>query len=94
MDEVVLVEVLEKICGFIVEYGEGVLEVYDLRICIVGKLIFIDFYLVVLGFMIVEVVYDICDCIEMVICEDVFGVCIIIYVELEYKVKYVGIVVL
>ncbi len=94
MDESASEDTLDVIRGVISEHGEGALEAHDLRTRHAGKLIFIDFHLVVPGTMTVDDAHDICDRIEGALEHTIAGSKVTIHVEPDFKAKHSGIVVL
>ncbi|MEO6396161.1 MAG: cation diffusion facilitator family transporter [Devosia sp.] len=84
---------LTRIREIIQDNAEGAIEAHDIRTRQAGKMIFIDFHLVVAGAMSVEAAHAICDHIEAKLREGVEDVQITIHVEPENKAKHSGIVV-
>lgn len=93
MDVAVPQETQKTIREVIAQNADGAIEAHDIRTRQAGKLIFIDFHLVVPGAMTVEAAHAICDCIEAKLRETVKDVQITIHVEPEAKAKHAGIVV-
>ncbi len=93
MDVAVEPKVLGRIRELISTNAEGAIEAHDIRTRQAGKMIFIDFHLVVPGAMSVEAAHAICDRIEAKLREAVEGAQITIHVEPENKAKHSGIVV-
>ena len=93
MDVAVEPKSLGKIREIISANAEGAIEAHDIRTRQAGKMIFIDFHLVVPGTMSVEAAHAICDVIEAKLREAVENAQITIHVEPEEKAKHSGIVV-
>ncbi len=93
MDVAVEPKALALIREIISANAEGAIEAHDIRTRQAGKMIFIDFHLVVPGSMSVETAHAICDAIEAKLREKVDGAQITIHVEPENKAKHSGIVV-
>lgn len=94
LDEAVPADVLDRIRSVISRGAAGAIEAHDLRTRQAGRVVFIDFHLVVQGAMTVSDAHDICDCIERALKESVPGALVTIHVEPEAKAKHQGIVVL
>jgi divalent metal cation (Fe/Co/Zn/Cd) transporter len=84
---------VERIRDVISSNAEGAIEAHDLRTRHAGRLIFVEFHLVVAGSMPVAEAHDICDRIERAIKTEVPDTRITIHVEPEEKAKHAGIVV-
>ena len=93
MDVAVETKSLHLIREIISANAEGAIEAHDIRTRQAGKMIFIDFHLVVPGAMSVEAAHAICDVIEAKLREAVANAQITIHVEPEEKAKHSGIVV-
>jgi cation diffusion facilitator family transporter len=93
MDVAVEPAALRTIREIISANAEGAIEAHDIRTRQAGKMIFIDFHLVVPGAMSVAEAHGICDRIEAKLREAVADVQITIHVEPEEKAKHSGIVV-
>ena len=93
MDEAVPPETLERIRTVISENAEGAIEAHDVRTRHAGRVIFIEFHLVVPGAMAVSESHVICDRIEKALRTAVSDAHIAIYVEPEEKAKHSGVVV-
>ena len=93
MDEAVAPETLERIRALISENATGAIEAHDIRTRHAGRMIFIEFHLVVPGTMAVSVSHDICDRIEKALRAEVSDASITIHVEPEEKAKHTGVVV-
>lgn len=93
MDVAVEAPVLNHIREIISANAEGAIEAHDIRTRQAGKMVFIDFHLVVPGAMSVEAAHAICDVIEAKLREAVQNAQVTIHVEPENKAKHSGIVV-
>lgn len=94
MDVAVDGDTLSRIRDIISVNADGAIEAHDIRTRQAGKMIFIDFHLVVPGAMTVEAAHQICDVIEARLRDAVENAQITIHVEPEQKAKHSGIVVL
>jgi cation diffusion facilitator family transporter len=94
MDVSVEAPVLGRIKDIISANADGAIEAHDIRTRQAGKMVFIDFHLVVPGAMTVETAHAICDVIEAKLREAVENAQVTIHVEPEAKAKHSGIVVL
>ena len=94
MDEAPSAAELDRIRAVIATHAEGAIEAHDLRARIAGRLVFVEFHLVVPGSMAVSASHDICDRIERAIRDVVPEARITIHVEPEEKAKHAGIVVM
>lgn len=94
MDVAVEPAMLGRIREIISVNAVGALEAHDIRTRQAGKMIYIEFHLVVPGAMTVEAAHQICDQIEQKLREKVENAQITIHVEPEEKAKHSGIVVL
>lgn len=94
MDVSVAPERMDIIRQTIAENAEGALEAHDVRAREAGKMVFIDFHLVVPATMTVEAAHIICDRIEAALKSADKGAVVTIHVEPEQKAKHSGIVVL
>ncbi|MBK8082594.1 MAG: cation transporter [Devosia sp.] len=94
MDVAVEPRTLTLIREVISANAEGAIEAHDIRTRQAGKMMFIEFHLVVHGAMSVEAAHAICDRIEAKLREAVEAAQITIHVEPENKAKHSGIVVL
>ncbi|MBN8957834.1 MAG: cation transporter [Rhizobiales bacterium] len=94
MDEAVPPETLARIRELIATNAEGAIEAHDLRTRHAGRMMFIDFHLVVTSTMTVSHAHDICDRLERAIREDYPDALISVHVEPDDKAKHAGIVVL
>ncbi len=94
MDVAVEPKMLTAIRELISSTAEGAIEAHDIRTRQAGKMMFIEFHLVVPGTMTVEEAHAICDRIEAKLRAVVETAQITIHVEPENKAKHSGIVVL
>jgi cation diffusion facilitator family transporter len=86
--------VVERIRSIVATHAEGALEAHDLRTRHAGRLVFLDFHLVVPGAMAVQDAHNICDRIEAALKAEMEGLVITIHVEPEAKAKHQGVLVL
>jgi cation diffusion facilitator family transporter len=93
MDVAVDPKTLTQIRDIISSNAEGAIEAHDIRTRQAGRMMFIEFHLVVPGAMSVEAAHEICDRIEARLREAVENAQITIHVEPENKAKHSGIVV-
>ncbi len=93
MDVAVEPRTLTMIRELISSNAEGAIEAHDIRTRQAGRMMFIEFHLVVPGAMSVEAAHAICDGIEARLREAVENAQITIHVEPEEKAKHSGIVV-
>lgn len=84
MDHSVLGNDLEKIKQIIKENARGAIEVHDLRTRQAGRVIFIEFHLVVENSMRVGEAHDICDRIELALEENIKNVNVVIHIEPDH----------
>jgi cation diffusion facilitator family transporter len=94
MDVAVEPRTLNRIREIISSNADGAIEAHDIRTRQAGKMMFIEFHLVVPGSMTVEAAHNICDQIEAQLRAEVESAQITIHVEPENKAKHSGIVVL
>lgn len=94
MDEAVPQATLARIREIISANAGGAIEAHDLRTRHAGRMMFIDFHLVVPGSMSVNAAHDICDRIEKAVKEEFPDALISIHVEPDDRAKHSGIVVL
>jgi cation diffusion facilitator family transporter len=94
MDVAVEPKMLTAIRELISSTAEGAIEAHDIRTRQAGKMMFIEFHLVVPGTMTVDEAHAICDRIEARLRAVVETAQITIHVEPENKAKHSGIVVL
>ncbi|SDG25443.1 cation diffusion facilitator family transporter [Pelagibacterium luteolum] len=94
MDVAVPSEQLESIRETISANAGGAIEAHDVRTRQAGKVVFVDFHLVVPGTMTVEDAHVICDRIEAGIKSNFPEAMITIHVEPDDKAKHAGVLVL
>ena len=94
MDEAVPPETLAHIREIISTNADGAIEAHDLPTRHAGRMMFIDFHLVVPSSMSVAVAHDICDRLERAIRAEFPDALISIHVEPDNQAKHSGIVVL
>lgn len=86
--------VLTRIRELVAANAEGAIEAHDLRTRHAGRLMFLDFHLVVPGAMTVAQSHNICDRIEEALHAEMNHLMITIHVEPEDKAKQTGVPVL
>ncbi len=94
MDGAVPEDTLAKIRAQIAAEAVGAIEAHDVRTRHAGRVIFVDFHLVVPGDMPVREAHAICDRIEEALHREVEDIFVNIHVEPEAKAKHAGIPVL
>lgn len=94
LDEAVPAEVLGAIRKVIAAEANGALEVHELRTRHAGRMIFIDFHLVVPGSITVAEAHVICDRIEDALLAELTDVRVNIHVEPDGEAKHSGVVIL
>jgi cation diffusion facilitator family transporter len=94
MDEALPETVLTRVREVIASNAEGAIEAHDLRTRHAGRIVFVDFHLVVEGGMSVTQAHDICDRLERALKTEIGDAQITIHVEPDTKAKHAGIVVL
>lgn len=94
MDEALPETMLSRVREVIAINAEGAIEAHDLRTRHAGRLVFVDFHLVVEGGMSVTQAHDICDRLERALKAEIGEAQITIHVEPDNKAKHAGIVVL
>lgn len=94
MDEAVPPEALARIREIISANADGAIEAHDLRSRHAGRMIFVDFHLVVPGSMSVAAAHEICDRLERAIKAEFGDALISVHVEPDSKAKHSGIVML
>lgn len=94
MDEAPAGEIVERIRTIVGAEAEGAIEAHDLRTRHAGRLMFLEFHLVVPGLMPVQDAHEICDRIEVALKAEMEGLMITIHVEPEGKAKHHGVLVL
>jgi cation diffusion facilitator family transporter len=94
MDEAVPPETLVRVREIISANADGAIEAHDLRTRQAGRMMFIDFHLVVPSSMSVAAAHEICDRLEHAIKTEFFDALISIHVEPDDQAKHSGIVVM
>lgn len=94
MDSAVPEDTLTQIRSRIAAEAVGAIEAHDVRTRRAGRVIFVDFHLVVPGDMPVSEAHTICDRIEDALRHEVEDIFVNIHVEPEAKAKHAGIPVL
>ncbi len=94
MDEAVPPKTLDHLRELIAINADGAIEAHDLRTRQAGRMMFIDFHLVVASTMSVTQAHDICDRLERAIKTEYPDALISVHVEPDDKAKHAGIVVL
>lgn len=94
MDEAVPEDTLQTIRDVISQEAGGAVEAHDLRTRHAGRIIFIDFHLVIPGETTVADAHVVCDRVEAALLKAVPDANITIHVEPEHKATHSGIVVL
>jgi cation diffusion facilitator family transporter len=87
LDEAATSDIQARIREAIKRSGDGALEAHDIRTRQAGRVIFIEFHLVVPGTMTVNAAHDICDRLEAALEAEIEGSDVVIHVEPEYKAK-------
>jgi divalent metal cation (Fe/Co/Zn/Cd) transporter len=87
LDEAADPAIQERIRAAIQRSGVGALEAHDIRTRQAGRVIFIEFHLVVPGSMTVHAAHEICDRLEAEIEAELEGSEVVIHVEPEHKAK-------
>lgn len=90
MDEAVDEATAARIGKVIAVSAAGAVEAHDLRTRHAGRMVFIDFHLVVPGGMSVAEAHEICDRIEEAIEAEIGEALVTIHVEPEHKAKHPG----
>ncbi len=93
MDEVLDPTLVQTIRAVIAGHAEGAIEAHDVRTRTAGRMVFLEFHLVVPGAMSVEDAHTICDRIEAALHAAIGEAVINIHIEPESKAKHRGIVV-
>lgn len=93
MDEAVPAATLGRLRELIATNADGAIEAHDLRTRQAGRMMFIDFHLVVASTMSVTQAHDICDRLERAIKAEYPEALISVHVEPDDKAKHAGIVV-
>jgi cation diffusion facilitator family transporter len=94
MDEAVPSETLARIREIVSANADGAIEAHDVRTRRAGRMMFIDFHLVVPSKMSVSEAHDICDRLERAIKAEFPDALLSIHVEPDNQAKHSGIVVL
>jgi len=94
MDEAVPDTTLQRIRDVISQEAGGAMEAHDLRTRHAGRIVFIDFHLVIPGETTVADAHVVCDRVEAALRRAVPEANITIHVEPEDKAKHTGIIVL
>ncbi|RCL00543.1 MAG: Cation diffusion facilitator family transporter [Candidatus Tokpelaia sp. JSC189] len=87
MDVGVEVEEIMRIHNIISAHAKGTIEVHDLRTRIAGRIIFIEFHLVVPAAMTVSHAHTICDYIEHALQNEIKNARVLIHIEPEDEAK-------
>lgn len=93
MDAAVPPDVLAHLRAIIARNADGAIEAHDLRTRHAGRMMFVDFHLVVPSDMTVAAAHDICDRLENAIRTEFRDALISVHVEPQGKAKHTGIVV-
>lgn len=91
MDAAPEAEVVERIKALVSHSASGAIEAHDFRSRHAGRLMFLEFHLVVPGEMTVAAAHRICDRIEDVLKADMGHLMVTIHVEPEEKAKHDGV---
>ena len=87
LDEAADADIQARIRTAIRSSGDGALEAHDVRTRQAGRVIFIEFHLVVPGAMSVNAAHEICDRLEAALEAEIEGSEVVIHVEPEHKAK-------
>ncbi len=87
LDEAAPPEIQERVRSVIKSYGDGALQAHDIRTRHSGRVVFVEFHLVVPGNMSVAKSHKICDRLEAALEKEIQGTDIVIHVEPEHEVK-------
>lgn len=87
LDEAASTAIQVRIRDAIKRSGDGALEAHDVRTRQAGRVIFIEFHLVVPGSMTVHEAHEICDRLEAALEAEIEGSEVVIHVEPEHKAK-------
>lgn len=87
LDEAASSTIQARIRDAIQRSGDGALEAHDVRTRQAGRVIFIEFHLVVPGSMTVHAAHEICDRLEAALEAEIEGSEVVIHVEPEHKAK-------
>ncbi len=88
MDEAAPVEIRNRVSAAIRAHGEGALQAHAIRTRSAGRVVFVEFHLVVPGRMTVAKSHEICDRIEAALRSEIEDADIVIHVEPEHEVKH------
>jgi cation diffusion facilitator family transporter len=94
MDEAVPPETLARIREIIGTTADGAIEAHDVRTRQAGRMMFVDFHLIVPSNMSVAAAHDICDRLERAIKAEFPDAIILVHIEPDDEAKHSGIVVL
>ncbi|MCQ8241831.1 cation diffusion facilitator family transporter [Rhizosaccharibacter radicis] len=94
MDEITDPEAVSNVRAIISRHAIGAIEAHDVRTRMAGRMIFVEFHLVVPARMTVEAAHEICDQVEQGIRTEYGEAVINIHVEPEGKAKHQGVLVL
>jgi cation diffusion facilitator family transporter len=94
MDHAVSADVESEIRAIISAEATGAIEVHDLRTRNAGRVIFIEFHLVVPGSMTVAAGHVICDRLEAALNKAIEGSEVLIHIEPEAEAQHHGVIVL
>lgn len=87
MDEAAPPDMQARIRDAIARNGEGAIEAHDIRTRRAGRIVFIEFHLVVPGDMTVADAHDICDRLEDELEAEIEGTDVVIHLEPDAKAK-------
>ena len=87
MDEAAPVDIQNQVRNVIQMHGNGALQAHDIRTRHSGRVVFVEFHLVVPGEMSVLSAHDICDRIEIALEEEIDSADVVIHIEPEHEVK-------
>lgn len=87
MDQAASPDIESRIRGVIAANGDGALQAHDIRTRQAGRVLFIEFHLVVPGSMTVDDAHAICDRLENAIEAEIEGSEAVIHVEPDHKAK-------
>jgi cation diffusion facilitator family transporter len=87
LDEAAAPDVQERIRNAIARNGHGAVQAHDIRTRNAGRIVFIEFHLVVPGDMTVADAHEICDRLEAELEAEIEGTDVIIHLEPDHKAK-------
>ncbi len=87
LDEAAAPDVQERIRHAIARNGAGALQAHDIRTRHAGRIVFIEFHLVVPGDMSVADAHEICDRLEAELEAEIEGTDVVIHIEPDHKAK-------